>query len=130
MQTLPTNDVKENMDSNSDENSSSFYIHKINATKPWCVRLGIQDSTIKFEIDTGSGITLISEREYCMYFQNLPLAGTKTEVWTYANEPLKVLGKLIIDVSYENKVYNRLPLYVIKGNGVNLLGRNWIALMH
>ena len=34
MQTLPTNDVKENMDSNSDENSSSFYIHKINATKP------------------------------------------------------------------------------------------------
>ena len=34
IQTLPTNDVKENMDSNSDENSSSFYIHKINATKP------------------------------------------------------------------------------------------------
>ena len=34
MQTLPTNDVKENMDSNSDENSSSFYIHKISATKP------------------------------------------------------------------------------------------------
>ena len=45
-------------------------------------------------------------------------------VLSYANEPLKVLEKLIIDVSYENKIYNRLSLYVIKGSGVNLLGRN------
>ena len=64
-----------------------------------------------------------------MNFQNLPLTGTKIKVRTYANEPLKVLGKLIIDVSYENKIYNRLSLYIIKGSGVNLLGRNWMALM-
>ena len=78
MQTLPTNDVEENIDSNSDEDSSSFY--KINPTKPLCVTLGIQDSTIKFEIDTGSRITLISEGEYCTHFQNLPLTGTKIKV--------------------------------------------------
>ena len=120
MQTLPSNDVEENIDSNSDEDSSSFYIHKNNSTKPLCVTLGIQDSTIKFEFDAGSGITLIFEREYCMHFQNLLLAGIKMKVRTYANEPPKVLGKLIIDVSYENKIYNRLPLYVIKGRDVNL----------
>ena len=80
MQTLLTNDVEENINSNLDEGSLSFYIHKINPTKPLYVTLGIQDSTIKFEIDTGSGITLISEREYCMHFQNLPLAGTKMKV--------------------------------------------------
>ena len=80
MQTLPANDVEENIDSNSDEDSSSFYIHKINPKKPLCATLGIQDSTIKFEIDTGLGITLISEREYCMHFQKLPLAGTKIKV--------------------------------------------------
>ena len=91
--------------------------------------MGIQDSIVKFEIDTGLGITLISEREYCIHFQNLPLTGTKIKVRTYADKPLKVLGKLIINVSYENKIYNRLPLYVIKGSGVNLLGRNWMALM-
>ena len=62
IQTLPINDVEEDIDSNSDEDSSSFYIHKINPTKPLCVTLGIQDSTIKFEIDTGSRITLISDR--------------------------------------------------------------------
>ena len=77
MQTLPTNDVEENIDSDLEEDSSSFYIHKINSTKPLCVTLGIEDSTIKFEIDTGSGITLISETEYCMQFQNLPLTGTR-----------------------------------------------------
>ena len=115
--------------SNSHEDSSSFYIYKINPTKPLCVTLGIQDSTIKFEIDTGSGIALIYEGEYCTHFQNLPLTGTKVKVGTYANESLKVLGKLIVDVSYENKIYNRLPLYVIKGGGVSLLGRNWMALM-
>ena len=64
-----------------------------------------------------------------MHFQNLPLAATKIKVGTYANEPLKVLGKLIINVSYENKNYNRLPLYIIKECGVNLLGRNWVALI-
>ena len=62
METLPTNDVEENIDSNSDEDSSSFYIQKINPTKPLCATLGIQDSAIKFDIDTGSGITLMSER--------------------------------------------------------------------
>ena len=129
MQTLSTNDVEENIDSNSDEDSSSFYIHKINPTKPLCVTLGIQDSTIKFKIDTVLEITLISEREYCMHFQNLPLTGTKIKVRTYANKPFKVLGKLIINVSYENKIYNRLPLYIIKKSSVNLLGRNWMALM-
>ena len=107
MQTLPTNDVEENIDSTSDEDSAPFYVNKINPTKPLYVTLRIQDSTIKFETDTGSGITLISEREYCMHFQNLPLTGTKIKVQTYANEPLKVLGKLIIDVSYENKIYNK-----------------------
>ena len=35
---------------------------------------------IKFEIDTGSGITLISKREYCTHFQNLPLTGSKIKV--------------------------------------------------
>ena len=88
IQTLPTNDVEENIDSNSDEDISSFYIHRINPAKPLCVTLDIQDSTIKFQIDTGSGKALISEREYCMHFQNLPLTGTKTKVRTYANEPL------------------------------------------
>ena len=66
IQTLPTNHVEENIDSDSDEDSPSVYIHRINPTKPLCVTSGIQDSTIKFEIDTGSGITLISEREYCI----------------------------------------------------------------
>ena len=39
-----------------------------------------------------------------MHFQNLPLAATKIKVRTDANEPLKVLGKLIINVSYEKKI--------------------------
>ena len=129
MQTLPANDVEENIDSNSHEDSSSFYIHKINPINPLCAKLGIQDSIIKFEIDNGLGITLISEREYCMHFQNLPLTGKNIKVRTYANEPLKLLGKLITNVFYENKTYNRLPLYIIKESRVSLLGPNWMALL-
>ena len=53
MQTLPTNVAGENIDSNSNEDTLSFYMHKINSTKPLCVTLFLQDSTIKFEIDTG-----------------------------------------------------------------------------
>ena len=56
--------------------------------------------------------------------------GYKPTQSTHATtQGLKVLGKLIINVSYEKKICNRLPLYIIKGSVVNLLGRNWMALM-
>ena len=56
--------------------------------------------------------------------------GYKSTQATHATtQGLKVLGKLIINVSYEKKICNRLPLYIIKGSVVNLLGRNWMALM-
>ena len=45
---------------------------------------------------------------------------------TYTGEKLSILGKLIIDVKH-CKQHKQLPLYVVKGNGPSLLGRNWLT---
>ena len=120
MQTLPTNNVEENIDSNSDEGSSSFYAHKINPTKPLCVTLGIQDITIKFEIDTGSGIT-----ERVLYAFSKPIVNRyKNKSSNLCKRTTQGIRKINHFIYYEIKIYNRLPLYVIKGSGVNVLGRN------
>ena len=43
---------------------------------------------------------------------------------TYSGEGLQVLGTKMVQVKYEDQV-NTLPLIVVEGTGVLLLGRNW-----
>ena len=43
----------------------------------------------------------------------------------YTNSPVQVLGQIRVDVSYgtQNGTYT---LYVVKGSGTSLLGRDWM----
>ena len=45
---------------------------------------------------------------------------------TYSGEGLQVLGTKMVQVKYEDQV-NTLPLIVVEGTGVSLLGRNWLG---
>ena len=45
----------------------------------------------------------------------------------YANESLNVLRNLSITVKYKENMFTNFPLYVITGDGVNLLGRNCLS---
>ena len=81
---------------------------------------------VDFEIDTGSGLSIISEATYRNKFLNIKLERTGVMVKTYSEEPLDVLGKINTTVEHRGKTYEGLILYVIKGNGVNLLGRSWL----
>ena len=45
---------------------------------------------------------------------------------TYSGERLDVLGKASVTVEYKNRVAG-LPVYVLKGRGSNLMGRNWLG---
>ena len=47
-------------------------------------------------------------------------------VKSYTGEKIPVLGKLYVDVTHQNKKYVNLKMVVLKGNGVNLLGREWL----
>ena len=87
----------------------------------------INNQNINFKVDTGSGITLISETTYQEKLSNYNLTNTKIAIKTYANESLNVLGKFSVTVQYKENMFTNFPLYVIAGDGVNLLSRNWLS---
>lgn len=76
-------------------------------------------------IDTGAAVSIISQQEYRRSFAHLPLEGARVKLKTYTGECIPVLGQFTATVQYEDQV-NELPLIVVKGNGPNLCGRNWL----
>ena len=40
---------------------------------------------------------------------------------------MKVLGKLGVTVQYKENMFTNFPLYVVAGDGVNLLGRTCLS---
>ena len=49
-------------------------------------------------------------------------------LYTYSSEPLTVLGQLSVQVCYNGYVGTH-PLVVVKGNGSNLMGRDWLSVI-
>ena len=74
-------------------------------------------------------MSIISEKFYRDYFLNIKLQSTKIILRTYSNEQLNVLGRITPTVEYDGKHYNGLHLYVINGEGVNLIGRDWLSVI-
>ena len=78
-----------------------------------------------FEIDTGAAVTLISEETYNKHYQDKPLQKSSLKLKTYTGEPLQVVGQVTVTVSYHNQ-QGSYTLYVVKGAGPSLLGRDWL----
>ena len=112
------------------EEEEIMYIHKVVDSKaPLEVEVEVERRKIKFEVDTGSGISIISGSTFQKYFAMHKLEHANIVVKTYSNERLSTLGKFKVNVKYGDKDYSDLTLYVIQGNGVNLLGRNWLQFI-
>ena len=117
-----TNYVEETPISNPD--ISIYQVHD-KQTRPFTVDLCIQGITLKFEVDTGAAVTLISEETYTRNFSNTPLQETSLQLTTYTKDQLQVLGQVTVDVSYGSQ-HGSYTLYVVKGRGTSLLGRDWM----
>ena len=39
------------------------------------------------------------------------------------------MGLLHVNITHNNRTYERLPVFVIQGKGVNLIGRNWLYVI-
>ena len=124
----PKNHNLEEIDNiTSDDENSVYYVHKIHHVNPLKVEMNMNNKNINFEADTGSGITLISETTYQEKLSNYKFTNTKIAIKTYANESLNVLGKLSVTVQFKENMFTNFPLYVIVGDGMNLLGCNWLS---
>ncbi|UYV68464.1 hypothetical protein LAZ67_5004393 [Cordylochernes scorpioides] len=92
---------------------------------PYLMELKVEGNFIKFEMDTGSGLTLISEKDFKNSLQHLKLEKASIIVRTYDGTVVPILGKINIKVECQDITY-KLRALVVKGEKRALMGREWI----
>ena len=98
---------------------------------PLYVTVIVDDKPIKMEVDTGAGVSIISEKTYKNTWkesQAPPIKPAKIRLRTYTGEEVVAVGRLHVKVKYGQEQKN-LSLVVTQGKGPSLLGRDWLTCM-
>ena len=98
-------------------------------TTPWRTTLTLNGEEVEIEIDTGASVSLISQVAFDKLQSSVTLLPLKTEqikLRTFIGEEIKVLGSTSV-TAQSGEHSATLPLLVVKGNGPNLIGRNWLT---
>ncbi|XP_067664313.1 uncharacterized protein [Haliotis asinina] len=100
-------------------------------TGKWKKTILVNDKPMKFELDSGSGVTLINKEVYRSTFPEIPLSRTACQLNAYLATDILVLGshwKLEVKALTESEIMD-LSIVVVEGNGASLVGRNWLKYM-
>lgn len=89
--------------------------------------LNVNNKNIRFEIDNGSAVTLMSESEAKRLFKGEVLYKTDLNLVTYTRTPIPLRG--YIKVGNGNLV-RKLNLYIVKTEREPLVGREWILQLN
>ena len=95
------------------------------SVRPIMVEITINGKKIQMELDTGAAVSIICTKTKAKLFPEEPLVDSSLVLTTYSGEQLQVAGQMLVNVKY-GRQQNQLPVYVVKGNGPSLLGRNWL----
>jgi len=90
----------------------------------YLVTVTIGGHEIAMQFDTGAAVSIIPESTYNTYFTKVILTETRP-LKSYSGNQLELLGQICVPVKYDTQMAT-LPLVVVKGNKVPLLGRNWL----
>ena len=71
-------------------------------------------------------MSLISDQKYQELFKDYAMEPSTKQLRTYSGELMEVTGQMQVTVQYQEQ-RAKLPLYVVKGTGPSLLGRNWLS---
>ena len=104
-----------------ENNDSTIFQLSGKSPNPFTVELHIQGKLIQ----ALQLYTLISEQTYYEHYQDRPLQKSSLKLKTYTEDPLQVLGQMTVNVSYHIQ-QGSYTLYVVRGSGPNLLGRDWL----
>ena len=110
------------------ESSDEEYLKTLSDSKDrnviW-VSPEINGTVIDMELDTGSGISVISKQDFDIYFKDCKLMNTSLTLKTYSGEPIHPLGYFECEVQFKNQS-ETLNLYVLNNEGRPLFGREWL----
>lgn len=85
----------------------------------------MNDSPIQMELDTGASLSLLCKSTY-KTIPGMQLQPIDVQLKTYTGEVVQVLGEAKATVMY-GKQTQQLVVYVVNGNGPNLMGRDWLS---
>ena len=75
-----------------------------------------------FQLDTGVALSVMTE-DFHNFFKSVPLQVSTKVLQTYTGQSVRVPGECVVEVDH-NSQQQRLPLFVVKGDGPLLMGRN------
>ena len=96
--------------------------------KPFLVELQVKGNVITFEVDTGAAVSIMAEENFRYHFPSDLISKSTLQLKTYTKDKLPVIGEVKVPVSYNNQ-RGEFMLYIVKGKGPNLLGRNWLEYL-
>ena len=90
----------------------------------YTVDIEIEGHKVNMQLDTGAAVSIIPETLYNKILTKRHLTRTRP-LRSYSGDKLDLLGELQVSVKYGAQTIT-LPLVVVKGSKVPLLGRNWL----
>ena len=107
-----------------DVNNDDVIFRVGNRSQPYQVEMQLNGKRVIMEIDTGAAVSIMSSKSLRSLFPRATLQKTTVRLRTYMAKEMPVMGQLSVDVRYGS--YNgKHTLYVVKGDGPCLLGRDW-----
>ncbi|XP_062557343.1 uncharacterized protein K02A2.6-like [Armigeres subalbatus] len=87
--------------------------------------LNVNKRVVKFEVDCGSPVSLMSLDDKKLYLNELPLCKTDVELISYCGNKIEVCGYVKAEVEHDNCL-NLMRLFIVKTGRHPLLGREWM----
>lgn len=117
---------------------SDFSLNTVNVYKPnsvlvkneppYMIKVEVERKMLSMELDTGSPISAVSERDYRSLFSHCKLIESELALKSYNGTALNPLGYIKVNVKH-NDIADNLDLYVFRNGGLPLLGRSWMKAL-
>ena len=121
----------EQTDSDSSSSSETEFLKTVtsNISKPKreaiFLKPCINGTELAMELDTGAGVSVISQTDYEKHFQDLTLKDTDLKLKSYSGEQIHINSVINCDVSLDGQT-KQLNLYVVQNGEKPLFGREWL----
>lgn len=122
-----TNVLNNDFDSSYSAETYTLFYGSSKRVPPILVKVEMEDKPVTMEIDTGAGMSIISQSTVGKLWgdKGPAIVPTQIQLRTYTGEEVKVLGQIRVKVRHGDTT-KHLPLLVVANDGPTLFGRVWL----